>query len=49
MGQMMMLIAATYAVIDIRYIYSRDPIDEIIDDFERQFWDKEYRKDTDSM
>lgn len=47
MGQIMMLVAGIYAFNDIRYLYTRDPVDEIIDDLEQQFWDADFRKDSD--
>lgn len=47
MGQIMMLISGIYLYYDIRYIIEKDPVDEIIDDLEQQFWDLENRNDTD--
>lgn len=47
MGQLMMLISGIYIFIDARYLLSRDPVDEAIDDLEQQFWDIEFRKDSD--
>lgn len=49
MGSTMMIIAAIYIYKDLRYIFSPDPVDEIINDLEQQFWDLDFRKDTDSM
>lgn len=47
MGQLMMLISGIYIFLDARYILSPDPVDEIIDDLEQQFWDIEFRKGSD--
>lgn len=44
-----MIIAAIYLFNDLRYIFSPDPVDEIINDLEQQFWDRDFRRDTDFM
>jgi hypothetical protein len=49
MGQVMMLVAGIYIALDVHYLLSPDPVDEIIGDLEQQFWDSEFRKDSDPM
>lgn len=48
MGQLMMLFAGIYIAKDLYHLFYPDPVDEAINDLEQQFWDLEFRKDSDS-
>lgn len=48
MGQLMMFGAGVYMVRDFYHLFWPSPVDEVINDLEQQFWDLEFRKDSDS-
>lgn len=46
-GQLLMLVAGVYIFLDVRYLFSGDPVDEEINNLEQQFWAAEFKKDSD--
>lgn len=47
LGQLLMLGAALSLGKDLFYLFRADPVDEVINDLEQQFWDLEFKKDSD--
>jgi hypothetical protein len=48
MGQLLMLGAGLYMARDVYHLFWPNPVDEVINDLEQQFWDMEFRKDSDN-